>query len=116
MQGNVEHLPARRLERGGSEQTEAIKRRVLQSFADRAKQWMGDRRVTPAQLGGMLNTEGRFNAALREARVNMRTPIMSFVRAFPDIFEVRADAGRIHIEVLRGALAFQGAQRLRRIK
>ena len=109
--GNAEALEPRRFEGGGSAQDEARKKRVLGELAEIVKNWIGFRTVALGTLGVFLSTHG-FRAKALEARLNMRTPVMSFLRAFPDTFAV--DGARVR--VLRGEMAFEGARRLRRIR
>ena len=115
VRGNVDDPPARRIEMGGSEQNETRKRQVLIDFAERVKRQIGDGTVTLSQVGTFLRRVGGFQAAAREARLNMKTPVANFLRAFPDTFDLRIDGtGRSFVRVLRGPLAFEGATRLRR--
>jgi len=109
--GNAEALERRRFEGAGSAQDEARKKRVLGELAETVKNWIGFRTVALGTLGVFLGTHG-FRAKALEARLNMRNPVVGFLRTFPDTFAVDG----AHVKVLRGAMAFEGARRLRRLR
>ena len=111
--GNPETLQPRRIEQGGSAQTAGFQRTILDDLASQARRWIGDRTVTTFQLNAMLARSG-FKEAAKRARINMRTPVLNFLKIFPDIFVVETDGSRSLVRVLRAQPAFEGAQRLRK--
>ena len=111
--GNPETLQPRRIEQGGSVQTAGMQRPILSDLAEQARKWIGDRTVTTSQLGAMLTRSG-FREAAKRARINMRTPVLNFLKLFPDIFVLEQDAAGSFVRVLRAPPAFEGARRLRR--
>ena len=111
--GNPETLQPRRIEQGGSVQTAGFQRTILEDLASQARRWIGDRTVTNLQLNAMLARSG-FKEAAKRARINMRTPVLNFLKLFPDIFVVETDGPNTLIRVLRAQPAFEGARRLRR--
>ncbi len=114
--GNVEELPSRRFEQGGSVQAEEKKRRVLGGLAEVLKNWMGSRRLSLSEIGVFLSQRGGFRNLAREARLNMKAPVLNFLKAFPDKFDITSNrAGQAYAIVKRGELAFTGARRLRRL-
>jgi hypothetical protein len=90
-----------------------MQRPILEDLADKARKWIGDRTVTTFQLGAFLTRSG-FKEAAKRARINMRTPVLNFLKLFPDIFVLEIDGSRSFVRVLRAPAAFEGAQRLRR--
>ena len=80
------------------------------------KKWMGARRVALSEIGVFLAERGGFRNLAREARLNMKAPVLNFLKAFPEIFEITSTReGKAYAVVKRGELAFTGARRLRRI-
>jgi hypothetical protein len=111
-QAGPESRPVR-MEGRGSAQTEEKKRRILEELADTVKSWLGMRTLSIAEVGKFLKQHDFRNKA-REARINMKSPVLNFLRTFPETFEVgRSQAGYL-VNRKRGEPAFPGAQRLRR--
>jgi hypothetical protein len=82
-------------------------------LADTVKSWLGTRTLSIAEVGKFLKQYDFRNKA-REARINMKSPVLNFLRTFPETFEVgRSQAGYL-VNRKRGEPAFPGAQRLRR--
>ena len=116
VEGTLEALPSTRIEQGGSVQTNAKHRRVLDEWADRVAKWLGRRSMSLGELGKWLNTQRGFKVALNEARVNMRAPIVNFLNVFPNRFTLAKNRnGAKFVTAIQGQLAFPGASRLRRV-
>ena len=98
------------LERGGSASAEARKRRVLEELARNAVVWLGERAVTFSQLGVYLNTQGFRQAALA-AGLTQKSPVLAFVRAFPERFSLRSEGSATRV-FARRRMAYPGARRL----
>ena len=74
------------IEASGSKQTEFKQRTILQPFHDMALAFLrGKTEATTALLGKYLNAAG-FPDAARKAGINMKSPIATFLRVFPDSF------------------------------
>ena len=111
--GDPETLRPRRIEQDGSVQTSSMQRPILSDLADQARRWIGDGTVTTLRLNAMLNRSG-FKEAAKRARINMRKPVIHFLKLFPDIFALETTAAGSFVRVLRAQPAFEGARRLRR--
>lgn len=102
----------RRMERGGSEQTDLRRMRILNSFADRVYEHFGaGRTVSASRIGQFLQTLNFRQSAL-EARLNMKSPVVSFLKLFPGKFEVKTLDGQILVRFRPPILP--GYRRLRR--
>ena len=100
------------IERGGNAAVEARKREVLGDIARQAREWLAGRgRVTLGELGTFLKPLG-FRALALQARLNMKSPVAAFLRAFPELFDLRIQ-GSIATVALP---VFYGPKRLRRSK
>ena len=111
--GNPELLQPSRIERRGSAQTVNIQRPIMSDLADKVRRWIGDRTVTVLQLGSFLSQNG-FKAMARDARINMKAPVVNFIRLFPDHFSLETEGGVKIIRSIKAQPAFEGARRLRR--
>ena len=100
------------IERGGNAAVEARKREVLGNIARQAREWLASRgRVTLGELGTFLKPLG-FRALALQARLNMKSPVAAFLRAFPEMFDLRIQGGNATVAVP----VFYGPKRLRRSK
>ncbi len=112
--GATEDAGPVRMERGGSEQTEAKRRRVLGAIADKVEGHFGaGRTVSLARVGRYLQSLGNFRVMALEARLNMQAPVVNFLRVFPDKFTVKTTGGQAVVRV-RPPLIGPRARRLRR--
>ena len=107
--GNPETLPASRIEQSGSAAVDQRRKRVLDEIVVEVRRWIGDRTVTLGQIGKFLTTLNFRNVAL-EARLNMKAPVIAFLRLFPNIFAIGDDS---KVKVIQATPAFEGARRLR---
>ena len=82
----TESLPPTRIEQGGSVQTMTVNRRILDEWSVKVVRWLGTRTVYLSELGKWLNTQIGFKNALNESRVNAKSPIINFLKVFPDRF------------------------------
>ena len=110
-----EELPARRMERGGSDVVEQRRRRVLRDLARNVASYIGQERMTVMRLAGYLRPRGFKQLAL-EARINMRTPVINFLRVFPELFAIERVDGVSYVQTIAAEPAFPGARRLRRAR
>ena len=94
VRGEAETLPPRRIEQGGSAIVEERKQRMLAPFVQMVKTYIAQKTVTLGQVGDFLKNKG-FRAAALEARLNMKSPIANFLRAFPDVFDVQGNYVRV---------------------
>ena len=101
------------IERPGDARVTARKRQVLEGLAQSALEWMGERTVTLAQLGGFLRPRD-FKRLSLEARLTQKAPVLDFVRAFAERFHLQQLGSVIHVSARRQA-AFPGARRLARV-
>ena len=100
------------IERGGNAAVEARKREVLGNIARQTREWLTGRgRVTLGELGAFLKPLG-FRGLALQARLNMKSPVAAFLRAFPELFDLRIQ-GSIATVALP---VFYGPKRLRRSK
>ena len=108
-------LPPRRIERGGSAQADARKRRVLTEIAGVVKNFVGMRTMSLSELGTFLSRRGGFQNLAREARLNMKAPVLNFLRAFPELFQITTGGDAQRYVKVKREQAFEGARRLRRM-
>ena len=93
-EGTTETSGPSRIEQKGSVQTEEKVRRVLQPFADKLVELLHGAAADTIPLGTVgqkLNKEGFLDAA-RKAGVNMKHPLASLLRAFPEHFQLVTSA------------------------
>lgn len=109
-----QELPPSRIEQGGSEQTLNQTRSALEPVARAVRSWMGLRRVTLQSISAFLRTWDFPQLAL-QARLPRRNPVISFLRTFPELFEVFMVGDTAFAKGVAGPPAFEGARRLRRI-
>lgn len=105
-----------RLEGGGSEQTEAKRRRLLGELANQVEQEFGiGTTVSLARVGQFLKRVSldNFRRLALEARLNMQSPIANFLRVFPDKFTIRTGSGQALVRIRPPVIP--GRRRLRRI-
>ena len=110
--GHTETGGPRRIERGGSAQTQAKIRERLDPFAQAVAQHFGaGASISLTRIGQYLRKQEGFRLALSEARVNQKAPIAGMLRAFPDLFTMLSPTeARI-----RPPLVNPSARRLRRL-
>jgi len=85
-----EDMPAR-IEKSGSAQTEAKKRKHLQPWAEAVVKWLDgarDKTMTLQRLGTILNDKPEFRKAALESGISMKTPLVTFLRVYPERFIV----------------------------
>ena len=79
--------------RRGSVQTDTKKRRLLEPFAKKLIRHIGrGNSMELWRVGEFMKKQGNFNAAAREAGINMKSKIANFLRAFPELFTVQTSA------------------------
>ena len=90
------------MKKGGNVDQTNRSRTILQTFANAFYYGNGGenqgKRMTLAQAAGILNKKRGFNAALVLGRINMKSPIASFLRLFPQLFEV--DGNYLQVKTL----------------
>jgi len=85
-----EDRPAQ-IEKSGSAQTEAKKRKHLQPWAEAVVKWLDgakDKSMTLQRLGTILNDKPDFRKAALESGISMKTPLVTFLRVYPERFIV----------------------------
>ena len=107
--GPGQDLPPSRIEAARPAQVEDRKQRVLNELSVEVRRWLGSRTVSLKEIRNFLSNRN-FRALALEARLNMRSPVINFLKAFPDVFQIRGST----VHVIASQPAFQGARRLRR--
>ena len=86
--GSVDARPGQFVRRG-SAQIDTKKRVILDSYAKKVVRHIGrGNEMELWRVGVFMKKQRGFNAAAKEAGINMKSKIANFLRAFPELFTV----------------------------
>ena len=101
----VDDRPAK-IETGGSDQTEAKKRKHLQPWAERVVKYIDgtkDKSLTLSRLGTMLKDQPDFRKAALESGISMKTPVVTFLRVYPELYVLNVYKKEWKVSLKEGA-------------